>query len=109
MSCDASGRTDTKERGKIFFMIKKWKLEKLNRKMKELGVKYLKKISISSHIFSFFFASFSNIFVFVFPIKIKMRGVYVDGNEKELEKYRECFLLFFSTSFNDCFFFLKER
>jgi len=52
--------------------------------MKELRVMYLKKISISPHIFSFifFFASFSNIFVFIFPIEIKMRGVYMGGNER---------------------------
>jgi len=55
---------------------------------------YLQKFSISPYLF-FFLASFSNIFVFVFPIEIKMRGVYVGGNEKELEKYKECFLLFF--------------
>jgi len=58
--------------------LKKTKLEK----MKELRVTYLKKFPISPHLFlfSFFFASFSNIFVFVFPIKIKIRNVYVGGN-----------------------------
>jgi len=61
--------------------------------MKELRVTYLKKIPISPHLFSFlfFFVSFSNIFVFGFPIK--MRGVYVGGNERK----REC---------RECFFFL---
>ena len=70
--------------------------------MKELRVAYLKKVPISPHLFSFFFASFSNIFVFVFSIEIKMRGVYVGGNEIKRE-CRECFL-FFSTSFNMLFF-----
>ena len=70
--------------------------KKLNQKMKELRVTYLKKFSISPHVFSFLFsfASFSNIFVFVFPIEIKMRGVYVGGNERNRE-CRECFLFFF--------------
>ena len=69
--------------------------------MKDLRVAYLNKFSISHHLFSFLFsyASFSNIFMFVFPIEIKMRDVYVSGNERKRE-CRECFLLFFSTSFN---------
>jgi len=51
--------------------------------MEELRVTYLNKISISPHLFSFlFFLSFSNIFVFVFPTEIKMRGVYVGGNDR---------------------------
>jgi len=64
--------------------------------MKELRVTYLKNFSISPHLLSFlfFFASFSNIFVFVFSIEIKMRGVYVGGNERKRE-CRECFLLLF--------------
>ena len=45
--------------------------------------------------------------MFVFPIEIKMRGVYVGGNEKELQKYRECFLLFFLPP-SMVVFFLKE-
>jgi len=48
----------------------------------------------SPFLFSFFFASFSNIFVFVFPIEVKMRGIYVGGNERKRE-CRECFLLSF--------------
>jgi len=53
--------------------------------MKELGVTYLKKYSISPHLlsFPFFFASFCNIFVFVFLIEIKMKGVYVGGNKRK--------------------------
>jgi len=66
--------------------------------MKELKVTYLFS-------FLFFLASFSNIFVFVLPIKIKMRGVYVGGNERKRD-WRECFLLFFFfTSFNMNMFF----
>jgi len=48
----------------------------------------LKIFNISTpFLLSFFLASFSNIFVFVFPIDIKMRDVYVGGNKnkKELE------------------------
>jgi len=76
--------------------------------MKELRVSYLKKILISSHLISFVISCFfSNIFMFVFPIEIKMRGVYVGGNEKELQKYRECFLLFFLPP-SMVVFFLKE-
>jgi len=62
----------------------------------------LKIFNISSP-FLFFLASFSNIFVFVFPIEIKMWGVYAGDNERKRE-CRECFL-FFSTSFN---FFLNR-
>ena len=36
-----------------------------------------------------------------------MRGVFVGGNERKRE-CRECFLLFFSTSFNMFFFFERE-
>jgi len=52
--------------------------------MKELRVTYLTKFQylITFSLFFSFFASFSNIFVFVFPIEIKMRGVYVGGNER---------------------------
>jgi len=48
-------------------MIKKrTKIEKkVNEKMKQLRVAYL------------------NIFVFVFPVEIKMRGVYVGGNARK--------------------------
>ena len=55
--------------------------------MEELRVTYLKKkFNISSpFLFSFFLLPFSNIFVFVFPIEIKMRGVYVGGNERKRE------------------------
>jgi len=82
--------------------------KKLNQKMKDLRVTYLKKFSISTHLFSFHFsyASFSNIFVFVFPIEIKMRGVYVVGNERKRE-CKKCFLLFFSTSLN--IFFKRDK
>jgi len=39
MSCDASGRTHTKKRGKnIFYNLKKMRMKKLNQKMKELKV-----------------------------------------------------------------------
>jgi len=72
--------------------------KKLNQKMKELRVTYLKTISISPHLFSFFFVfllPFLNfVCLFVFPIEIKMRGVYVGDNERKRE-CRECFLLFF--------------
>ena len=74
-----------KKGGKIFFMIKKRiKIKKLNQKMKELRETYLTKFQylITFSLFFSFFASFSNIFVFVFPIEIKMRGVYVGGNER---------------------------
>jgi len=32
MSCDASGQADNKERGKIFFDLKKWELKKTKSK-----------------------------------------------------------------------------
>jgi len=67
MSCDASDRVDNKEREKYFLWLKKrTKIEKkVNEKMKQLRVAYL------------------NIFVFVFPVEIKMRGVYVGGNARK--------------------------
>jgi len=66
-----------------------------------------KNFNISStFLFSFFLASFSNIFVFVFPIEIKMRGVYVSGNERKRE-CGECFLLSFFYLLQYVFF--KER
>jgi len=72
-------------------------------------VTYLKKISISPHLFSFLFCfCFLFKFVFVFPIEIKMRGVYVGGNDRKRE-CRECFLLLFSTSFNMFFYVFFER
>jgi len=70
--------------------------------MKELRVTNLKKFQyLLTFSLFFFYSSFSNIFVFVFPIEIKMRGVYVGGKERK----REC-REFFSTSFN--MFFLRE-
>ena len=72
-----------KKGGKIFFMIKKRiKIKKLNQKMKELRETYLTKFQYLITFSCFFFASFYNIFVFVFSIEIKMRGVYVGGNER---------------------------
>jgi len=76
--------------------------------MKELRVTYVQKFSISPHLFSFFFASFSKIFVFVFPIQIKMRGVFVGGNERKRER-RECFLLFFFLPPSICCFFFERE
>jgi len=57
MSYNTSGRADTKESEKIFFMItkKRMKIEKLNQKMKELRVTYLKKNSILLTFTLFFF------------------------------------------------------
>jgi len=36
-----------------------------------------------------------------------MRGVYVSGNEKELDKYRECFLLLFFYLLQYVFFWIE--
>jgi len=88
-------------------MIKKMKIGKTKSKDEKSESDVPSKIfNISSpFLFSFFLAFFSNIFVFVFPIEIKMRGFFVGGNEKELENYR-MFSSLFSTSFN--MFFLKR-
>jgi len=82
--------------------------------MKELRMMYLKKFQYFPTTFSpfFFLVSFSNIFVFVFPIEIKMRAVYVGGNERKRECREYFFLSFFSTSFNMfflCFFFCERE
>jgi len=69
---------------------------KLNQKMKELRVTYFKRFQYLLT-FSLFFSSFSNIFVFVFPIEIKMRGVYVGGKERKRE-CREFFFFFLPPS-----------
>jgi len=75
--------------------------------MKELRVMYLKNFQylLTFSLFILFLLPFSTIFVFVFPIEIKMRGVYMGGNGRKRE-CKECFLLFFPTSFN--VFFLKR-
>jgi len=63
-----------------------------------------KVFNISSpFLFSFFLDSFSNNFVFVFQIKIKIRGVYLGSNERKRE-CGECFLFFFIYLLQYCFF-----
>jgi len=52
--------------------------------MKEPRVMHFKKFQyLLTFSLFFFLASFSNIFVFVFPIEKKMRGVFVGGNERK--------------------------
>jgi len=46
--------------------------------------------------------------VFDFPIEIKMRGVYVSGNERKRE-YRECFLLLFFYLLQYVFFLKRDK
>jgi len=75
MSRDASGRVDNTEREKKFMIKKEWKLKKTKSKDERIESDVPKKNSnISSPFLFSFFVSFSNIFMFVFPIK--MRGVY---------------------------------
>jgi len=74
--------------------------------MKKLRVMYLKKIQyLFTFSLFFIFSSFSNIFVFIFLIEIKMRGVYMGDNERIREIENVFFLFFLPPSI---FFFERE-
>ena len=75
--------------------------------MKELRVMYLKNFQylLTFSLFILFLLPFSTIFVFVFPIEIKMRGVYMGDNERIREIENVFFLFFLPPSI---FFFERE-
>ena len=71
---------------------------KLNQKIKELRVTYLKKFQYLLTFSLFFsFSSITNVSVFIFQIEIKMRCAYVGGKERKRE-CREFFFFFLPPS-----------